>query len=70
MKRLALLLPLLALAALPRGDRLVLGPIPAGHVSTNANARAWLVVAWDHAAEEPHAAATPDSVIAPPTVLP
>ena len=44
-----------ALAPLPRGDRLVLGPIPAGHVSTNANARAWLVVAWDHAAEEPHA---------------
>ena len=43
---------------------------PAGHVSTNANARAWLVVAWDHAAEEPHAAAHPDSVIAPPTVLP
>jgi len=59
-----------ALAPLPRGDRLVLGPIPAGHVSTNANARAWLVVAWDHAEEEPHAAAHPDSVIAPPTVLP
>ena len=59
-----------ALAPLPRGDRLVLGPIPAGHVSTNANARAWLVVAWDHAEQEPHAAATPDSVIAPPTVLP
>ena len=59
-----------ALAPLPRGDRLVLGPIPAGHVSTNANARAWLVVAWDHATEESHTAAHPDSVIAPPTVLP
>ncbi len=50
-----------ARAPLLAGEQLVVGPVPAGHVSTNANARAWLVVSWTRpaarspAAEEPHA---------------
>ena len=50
-----------ARAPLLAGERLVVGPVPAGHVSTNVNARAWLVVSWTRpatrspAASEPHA---------------
>ncbi len=50
-----------ARAPLFAGERLVVGPVPSGHVSTNANARAWLVVSWTRpatrnpAASEPHA---------------
>ena len=50
-----------ARAPLLAGERLVVGPVPAGHVSTNVNARAWLVVSWTRpatrspAASESHA---------------
>ena len=56
-----------ARAPLLAGERLVVGPVPAGHVSTNANARAWLVVSWTRpatpspAASESHAESAEDA---------